>query len=234
MSASGAYEEEPKVRPRRRSSALGIAAGAAPGARGRTTRAPARIDCVGPDAFDVRATGGPTCADRTAGAAAVADRVELVLVPASAMGTIPKASAPKTNRERRARPRSVRRPLGTAVLGFTWSPLPTPGFSRSYNFFPGNSRLTTHVVPHGRSVSTTTQNCDGTQAEGRLGCWARREAECLCSLTGAFESYPCSGHTRLTPLRGTPPLSSRIAHSRKLEPPARCQGSRLRSEAIQA
>src|SRR5262245_31619841 len=113
MSARGAYEEEPEVRPRRRSIALGMVSAGAADARGRTTRAVARTERAGPAPFASRATG-PTCADRTAGTAAEAGCCELVLVPASAMGTIPKASAPTTNRQRRLRPRNARGPAGAA------------------------------------------------------------------------------------------------------------------------
>jgi hypothetical protein len=80
-----------------------------------------------PAAFDCRTAAGTTCADRTADAAAVGDRFELVLAPASAAGAIPTASVPTIKRQSRARPRSKRVPLDPANIGFT-ATSPPPGF----------------------------------------------------------------------------------------------------------
>src|SRR5262245_25521554 len=114
MSPRGANVEEPRVRPRRRSRALRMPrVGGAAEARGRAARAAARTARAGPAAFDVLAMG-PTCADRTAGTAIEAAGCELVLVPASATGTIPSATSPTTNRQRRTLPRDVRGQLGAA------------------------------------------------------------------------------------------------------------------------
>jgi len=68
------------------------------------------MERVGPNAFDGAATR-PICADRTADTAAESGRFELVLVPASAIGTSPRPSATTMNRQRRARPRGARGPL---------------------------------------------------------------------------------------------------------------------------
>jgi hypothetical protein len=178
MSARGAYGEEPEVRPRRRSRALGrVGPGVASGAWGGATRDATRADRAGPATFDCRAPG-PTCADRTAGTAAETGRCELVLVPASATGTSPNPSAPTTNKQRRARPRDARGPLGAAPIEFTASPLPTPELSRSYNFRPGNSRFRALPARPGTSFNSCGEEASTRRGAARSArprarrCWA--------------------------------------------------------------